>query len=178
MNISLLERWYLDHHRLLPFRTNPEPYAIWVSEIMAQQTKMETLVPYFQAFMKQYPTITDLAQTDSDTLHRLVEGIGYYRRFQHMHEAAKVIVEKYHGVFPSNYEEIIALPGIGPYSAGAIMSIAYNQPYAATDGNVIRVLSRYFGIQEDMAKPASRKKSTNSIKNLFLVLRHVFIPKP
>lgn len=157
MNINALETWYLAHHRPLPFRENRNPYYIWVSEIMAQQTQIETVIPYFERFIKRYPTIIDLADTDSDTLHKMVEGIGYYRRFQHMHDAANLIVKSYNGVFPSTYEEVKSLPGVGDYTAGAIMSIAFNQPYSATDGNVIRVLSRFYGIQDDMRLPANRK---------------------
>lgn len=157
LNIQALETWYLQHQRLLPFRENSEPYFIWVSEIMAQQTQIETMIPYFKRFIKRYPTIEDLAKTDSDALLQVVAGIGYYRRFKHMLEAAKLIVERFSGVFPSTYEEVRSLPGVGDYTAGAIMSIAFNQPYAATDGNVIRVLSRFYLIQEDMRKPSHRK---------------------
>lgn len=157
MNINALETWYLANHRSLPFRENSNPYYIWVSEIMAQQTQIETVIPYFERFIKRYPTINDLAATDSDTLHKMVEGIGYYRRFQHMHDAAKLIMNTYNGVFPNTYEEVKSLPGVGDYTAGAIMSIAFNQPYSATDGNVIRVLSRFYGIQDDMRLPANRK---------------------
>lgn len=95
---------------------------------MAQQTQIETVIPYFERFVKRYPTIHDLAATDSDTLHKMVEGIGYYRRFQLMHEAAKLIVNTYNEVFPDTYEEVKSLPGVGDYTAGAIMSIAFNQP--------------------------------------------------
>lgn len=158
MNITALETWYLANHRPLPFRENSNPYYIWVSEIMAQQTQIETVIPYFERFIKRYPTLKDLAETDSDTLHKMVEGIGYYRRFQHMHDAAKFIMDKFLGVFPNTYEDVKSLPGVGEYTAGAIMSIAFNQPYSATDGNVIRVLSRYYGIQEDMRLPANRKR--------------------
>lgn len=157
-NVQALEAWYIENHRKLPFRENPNPYHIWISEIMAQQTQMETVVTYFERFIKKYPTIEDLANTDSDTLHKMVEGIGYYRRFQHMHEAAKLIVSAYNGAFPNNYNDVRKLPGVGDYTAGAIMSIAYNQPYAATDGNVIRVLSRFFAIEDDMRLAKSRKR--------------------
>lgn len=158
LDIYALEKWYLANHRPLPFRTSANPYYIWVSEIMAQQTQMETVIPYFERFVLRYPTIEDLATTDGDSLHKMVEGIGYYRRFQLMHEAAKQIVTKFNGVFPNTYETVLSLPGVGEYTAGAIMSIAYNQPYAATDGNVIRVLARFFGLKDDMRLPKSRTK--------------------
>ena len=156
-NHTELEKWYQANHRALPFRESQNPYFIWVIEIMAQQTQMETVVPYFERFIRRYPTVQDLANTDSDTLHKMVEGIGYYRRFQHMHEAAKIIVSTYNGIFPTTHETVLSLPGVGEYTAGAIMSIAYNKPYAATDGNVIRVLSRFFRIFDDMRTPKARR---------------------
>lgn len=158
INIPALEKWYQDNHRPLPFREHSNPYYIWVSEIMAQQTQIETVIPYFNRFIARFPTIEDLAETDSDTLHKMVEGIGYYRRFQHMHEAAKLIVANFDGIFPSHYDAVRSLPGVGEYTAGAIMSIAYDQPFAATDGNVIRVLSRYYGLRDDMRTTPARKK--------------------
>lgn len=152
-----LENWYIENHRKLPFRETRNPYHIWVSEIMAQQTQMDKVVAYFDRFIKKYPTVFDLAASDSDSLHKMVEGIGYYRRFQHMHEAARLIVDTYNGEFPKTIEDVRNLPGVGDYTLGAIMSIAYNQPIPATDGNVIRVLSRFFGIDKDMRLPKSRK---------------------
>lgn len=157
-DIVALENWYIENHRKLPFRETRNPYHIWVSEIMAQQTQMDTVVTYFERFIKKYPSVFDLAASDSDSLHKMVEGIGYYRRFQHMHEAAKFIVDTYNGEFPSTIEDVRNLPGVGDYTLGAIMSIAYNQPIPATDGNVVRVLSRFFGIDTDMRLPKSRKQ--------------------
>lgn len=125
---------------------------------MAQQTQMETVIPYFLRYMETYPTIKSLAEANEENLHKLFEGIGYYRRFQYMQKAAQKIVRELGGVFPTTYEDVKALPGVGDYTAGAIMSIAFNQAYAATDGNVIRVLSRYFGIEDDMKDDKSRKK--------------------
>ncbi len=160
-NIQALQQWYQDNHRHLPFRENANPYYIWVSEIMAQQTQIDTLIPYFLRFIDQYPTIKDLAKADSDHLHKLVEGIGYYRRFKYMLEAAAIIVNRFHGEFPTNYDDVLSLPGVGAYTAGAIMSIAYNQPYQATDGNVIRVLARYYGIKDDMRQAKSKEAVAN-----------------
>ncbi len=159
MNIAILETWYLDHHRKLPFR-GKDPYQIWVSEIMLQQTQVETVLPFFERFIKRYPTVRALSQTDDETLKKQVEGLGYYRRFSHMLRAAKIMVEQHQGNVPNTYQDLIALPGIGEYTAGAILSIAYQLPYAATDGNVIRVLSRYYGIKDDMALVKNRKKIT------------------
>jgi A/G-specific adenine glycosylase len=158
MDIVKLQDWYVKHQRILPFRQSRDPYAIWVSEIMLQQTQVETVLPYFQRFLMQYPTITALAAASEDELHKLVEGIGYYRRFRFMRLAAIDMVQNHHGTFPTTYDEVRRLPGIGVYTAGAIMSIAFDQPFSALDGNVIRVLSRYLGIDEDMRQETSRKK--------------------
>ncbi len=158
MNIEKLESWFLNHKRTLNFRGNNDPYLIWVSEIMLQQTQAETVEPYFEKFIKKYPDIQSLANANLEELKKTVEGIGYYRRFKLMHEAAMVIITKYHGNFPGIYEDVINLPGIGKYTAGAIMSIAYDKPYSAVDGNVIRVLSRYLGDYGDMRKEKEKKK--------------------
>jgi A/G-specific adenine glycosylase len=158
MDIKKIETWYQKNHRKLLFRETRKPYHIWISEIMLQQTQVDTVLPFFERFIKKYPTVFELAKSDLDDLRNTVEGIGYYRRFKLMHEAAQVIVDKYQGVFPNTYEEVIALPGIGSYTAGAIMSIAYDLPYSALDGNVIRVLSRYYGIDDDFRVEKNRKK--------------------
>ena len=150
MNTKKLETWYLKYHATFPFRETEDPYRIWVSEIMLQQTKLETVIPYYKKFITLFPTVDDLAHAHDDVLKKCVEGIGYYRRFKLMKEAAKVMVETYHGQFPSSYEDVLSLPGIGLYTAGAIMSIAYHQPYSAVDGNVIRIISRQYNLQEDM----------------------------
>ena len=157
MDIKKLEAWYLNHHRKLPFRESRDPYQIWISEVMLQQTQMETVLPYFQTFLKTFPTIKDLAEASEDELHKAVEGLGYYRRFRLMQKAAKMIVEDYQGVFPQDYQSVRSLPGVGNYTAGAIMSIAFNQPYSATDGNVIRVLSRYLADDHDMHLEKNKK---------------------
>ena len=117
---------------------------------MLQQTQVDTVIPYFERFIEKYPDIASLSRTDQETLYKTVEGLGYYRRFHHLLVASKKIVEMYGNQFPDQYEEVLALPGVGKYTAGAIMSIAYNQPFAATDGNVIRVLSRYHAVESDM----------------------------
>lgn len=150
MNHKQLEQWYVKHHRKLIFRQTKEPYHIWVSEIMLQQTQVDTVLPFFERFIQLFPNVETLAKADEETLHKAVEGLGYYRRFRYMHQAAKVIVDKYDKKFPTTYQDVLSLPGVGKYTAGAIMSIAYDQPYSALDGNVIRVLSRYLGIDQDM----------------------------
>ncbi len=158
MDIEKLELWYLKNRRLLPFRSFCDPYRIWVSEIMLQQTQVDTVLPYYERFLKEYPTLQDLANTNEEKLHKMVEGLGYYRRFGNMLLAARQIVAEHQGNFPETYEEISSLPGIGKYTTGAILSIAFNQPYSALDGNVIRVLSRYEGISGDMKQEKNRKK--------------------
>lgn len=150
LDVSKLESWYETNQRPLPFRETHNPYHIWVSEVMLQQTQVDTVIPYFNRFIQQFPDIHALAAADQETLYKAVEGLGYYRRFHHMHQAAKQMVDAYAGVFPNTYEAIRQLPGIGTYTAGAILSIAFDKPVAATDGNVIRVLSRYFDIESDM----------------------------
>lgn len=162
MDIKKLEAWYKKNHRDLPFRKTKDPYQIWVSEIMLQQTQVETVIPFFESFIKKYPTIHTLAHADIEQLRKDVEGIGYYRRFKFMHEAAKVMIQKFSGAFPNTYEDVRSLPGIGYYTAGAIMSIAYDKPYSALDGNVIRVLSRYYGIEDDF-RVEKNKKNLNQI---------------
>lgn len=157
MDIKRLESWYLQNKRNLSFRETSNPYHVWVSEVMLQQTQVETVLPYFNQFILKYPTIAALAEADDDILHRDVEGLGYYRRFKNMHKAAKMMTETYNGKFPETYPEVLALPGIGKYTAGAIMSIAYNKPYSALDGNVVRVLSRFLGNDLDMREEKNKK---------------------
>lgn len=158
MDIKAIESWYIKNHRKLKFRETVDPYHIWISEIMLQQTQVETVIPYFERFIEIYPQIKDLANTDLEKLRKVVEGLGYYRRFKLMHQAALKIMKSHHGVFPKNYDEVLKLPGIGKYTAGAIMSIAYHKPYSALDGNVIRVLSRYYGIEDDFRLQKNKDK--------------------
>ncbi len=157
MDIKRLEEWYKRNHRKLSFRLTKNPYHIWVSEVMLQQTQVDTVLPYFERFIKLYPTVSDLAKSDEMTLMKAVEGLGYYRRFRNMHKAAIDILNHFNGEFPNKYDDVLSLPGVGKYTAGAIMSIAYNQPYSALDGNVIRVLSRYLGNDQDMRSEKNRK---------------------
>ncbi len=167
MNIKRLEDWYQKNHRKLVFRETKEPYKIWVSEIMLQQTQVDTVLPFFERFIGLYPDVKSLAETDELTLHKAVEGLGYYRRFRYMQKAAQVILSQFDSKFPKTYEDVLKLPGIGLYTAGAIMSIAYNKPYSALDGNVIRVLSRYLNIDKDM-RIESHKKELNSINQSYI----------
>lgn len=150
----------------MPWRGPKDPYIIWISEIMLQQTRVEQARPYFEHFMEQFPTVFDLAKADRQEVLKAWEGLGYYSRARNMHDAAKTIVEKYNGVFPTDYKEVLALKGIGPYTAAAITSIAFNQPNAVVDGNVIRVITRYYGIIEDTRKSATVKQVQQYVDEL------------
>ena len=134
--------WYRAHRRDLPWRQTREPYHIWVSEIMLQQTRVEAVKGYYARFLDRLPDVEHLARCDDDELHKLWEGLGYYSRVRNLKKAAQVIMERHGGVFPRDHAAVLALPGIGDYTAGAICSIAFSQPTPAVDGNVLRVLSR------------------------------------
>ena len=134
--------WYDAGHRDLPWRGDIDPYHIWVSEIMLQQTRVEAVKGYYARFLQMLPTISALAECDDELLHKLWEGLGYYNRVRNMKKAAREIMDKHNGIFPQTYEQVLALPGIGAYTAGAICSIAFGQPTPAVDGNVLRVISR------------------------------------
>lgn len=149
--------WYDLEKRTLPWRENNDPYRIWVSEIMLQQTRVDTVIPYYLNFMKLFPTIADLAAAEEDTLLKAWEGLGYYSRVRNLQKAAIQIMNEFSGEMPTNPEDIATLKGIGPYTTGAISSMAFQLPVPAVDGNVMRVVSRLFEISEDIAKPASRK---------------------
>lgn len=131
--------WYQAHHRDLPFRRDREPYHIWVSEIMAQQTRIEAMVQYYDRFMTLFPTVQDLAAADEDTLHRAWQGLGYYSRVRNLQKAAQIVARE---GMPRSKKELQTLPGIGPYTAGAIASISFGEKAAAVDGNVLRVFAR------------------------------------
>ncbi len=142
---QLLE-WYHPDDRPLPWKGIDNPYFIWLSEIILQQTRVEQGLPYYIAFTEKYPTVVDLAQAPEDEVLKLWQGLGYYSRARNLHHAAQTIVESHNGQFPESYKEILALKGIGQYTAAAIASFAFGLPYAVVDGNVYRVLARYFGI--------------------------------
>ena len=138
--------WFAANARDLPWRRTRDPYAIWVSEIMLQQTQVKTVIPFWNRWLRELPTIEAAAKAPSEKIHKLWEGLGYYTRVRNLQKAAQVIVEKHGGKFPENFDDVLELPGIGRYTAGAICSIAFNQPTPILDGNVIRVLTRIFGI--------------------------------
>ena len=164
---QVLLPWYERNKRDLPWRKDKDPYHIWVSEIMLQQTRVEAVKGYYARFLEKLPTVEDLANAPDDLLHKLWEGLGYYNRVRNMKKAAQVIVNTYGGVFPKTYEEVIALPGIGPYTAGAICSIAYDQKTPAVDGNVIRVLSRLLADSTPPNVPAVRKNGETLLKEIY-----------
>ena len=149
--------WYDANKRDLPWRRTQDPYKIWISEIMLQQTRVDTVIPYYERFLDWFPTIADLAQAPEEKLLKAWEGLGYYSRVRNMQTAAQQIMENHGGVFPSSYEEISKLKGIGPYTAGAIASIAFGLPEPAVDGNVMRVLARLFEVDYDIGVPTNRK---------------------
>jgi len=150
--------WYDVNKRELPWRGAPDPYAVWVSEIMLQQTRVAAVIPYYQRFMAQLPTVADLAAVPEERLLKLWEGLGYYSRARNLQKAAKVICEEYGGQFPADYARLVKLPGVGDYTAGAIASIAFGQAVPAVDGNVLRVAARVGGVAEDILDPKVRAK--------------------
>lgn len=150
--------WYRSVRRDLPWRRSRDPYHIWVSEIMLQQTRVETVIPYFNRFVERFPTIGELAAAAEEDVLKHWEGLGYYSRARNLQSAVREVAEKYGGEVPASKEAVSALKGVGPYTTGAILSIAFNQPEPAVDGNVMRVLSRYFCLEDDIAKPSTRVK--------------------
>ncbi|HVU08474.1 MAG TPA: A/G-specific adenine glycosylase [Verrucomicrobiae bacterium] len=155
--VPLLLNWFAANARDLPWRRTRDPYAIWVSEIMLQQTQVKTVIPFWTAWLSELPTIESAANASADKIHKLWEGLGYYTRVRNLQKAARQIVENHDNKFPDKFNDILALPGIGRYTAGAICSIAFNQPTPILDGNVIRVLTRIFGIAEN-----PKEKKTNA----------------
>lgn len=158
--------WYHKEKRNLPWRATNDPYAIWISEIMLQQTRVETVIGYFYRFMEQFPTIQDLAAAEEQKLLKVWEGLGYYSRARNLKAAAQQIVAEFDGEMPQSIEEIRSLKGIGPYTAGAIGSIAFGLPEPAIDGNVMRVVSRLFCIEADIAKASSRRPFDDAMRTI------------
>ena len=157
----ILIAWFAQNARDLAWRKTRDPYAIWISEIMLQQTQVKTVIPYFERWMKNLPTVADFARADSQKVLKLWEGLGYYRRVRHAHSTAEIIMRRHGGKFPDNFNEILGLPGIGRYTAGAISSMAFDLPEPILDGNVIRVLSRVFGVGEIPVTKWSMQRSGN-----------------
>ncbi len=152
-----LLQWYRKRARDLPWRKTRDPYAIWVSEIMLQQTRVQAVIPYYEQFLRRFPTVQKLARARIDSVLKLWEGLGYYSRARNLHEAAKQIVSRYDGRLPDTRAELLSLPGIGVYTAGAVASIAFGRQEPVVDGNVIRVLCRVFRIRKDPKQTETRK---------------------
>ena len=167
-----LYKWYKFNKRDLPWRETKDPYRIWLSEVILQQTRVQQGISYYNRFTEAFPAVRDLANATEDEVLKLWQGLGYYSRARNLHKTAKIITEKYAGNFPTEYSEIIKLKGIGPYTAAAIASIAFSLPYPAIDGNVYRVLSRYFGIDT----PINSTVGKNQFQKLAEELLHTGDP--
>jgi A/G-specific adenine glycosylase len=161
-----LLKWYQKEARALPWRSNPDPYKIWISEIMLQQTKVETVIAYFERFLRRVPTIQALSEIGEDDLLKLWQGLGYYNRAINLKKAAQIIVQRFKGQMPSHIKDLQSLPGIGPYSSGAIASIAFGTRAPAIDGNVLRVIARITANKEDIGRQRTKKEIERSVKAL------------
>ncbi|MCI0620972.1 MAG: A/G-specific adenine glycosylase [Acidobacteria bacterium] len=166
-----LLKWYEEHQRNLPWRHTTDPYSVWISEVMLQQTQVQTVIPYYLRFLEHFPTIAVLARAETDQLLRVWAGLGYYSRARNLHKAARVIVERFGGKFPENYADVLALPGVGRYTAAAIVSIAFGQPYAVLDGNVSRVLARLLRISGDPKSSAVQSRLWTAAQQLLPAAR-------
>ena len=164
--VPALLRWYDYNARILPWRSEPTPYRVWISEIMLQQTRVEAVKPYYDRFMEALPDVKALAEVDDDKLMKLWEGLGYYNRARNLKAAAQMVMEEYHGEIPDIYEELLKLKGIGEYTAGAIASIACKRPVPAVDGNVLRVVARLLANDDDILKQSTKRWMTQEIRNI------------
>lgn len=165
LSFKLLE-WYGRVRRELPWRKTRDPYRIWVSEIMLQQTRVDTVIPYYQRFMERFPDMDALAGASEDELMQAWQGLGYYSRARRLQQGVREVVANYGGEPPTNRDALLKLPGVGDYTAGAILSIAHEQPEPAIDGNVSRVISRLLHIDEPIERPGSRQRVAAAVKNL------------
>src|SRR5688500_8386899 len=161
-----LVKWYIDNKRLLPWRETTDPYRIWLSEVILQQTRVNQGLPYYKEFIKAYPSIIELARAPEQEVLRLWQGLGYYTRARNLHKCAKSIVERHNGKFPETFDELEKLPGIGHYTAAAIASFSFGQPVAVLDGNVFRILSRIFGIDTPINSPDGKRQFTELANEL------------
>lgn len=161
--VSPLLKWYDENKRILPWRESRDSYRVWISEIMLQQTRVEAVKPYYDRFMKVLPDVESLASVSEDQLMKLWEGLGYYNRARNLQKAAKIIMECYEGKMPSAYEEILKLPGIGSYTAGAVASISFGKRRPAVDGNVLRILTRLTGDFSDVLDPKYKKQMEEAL---------------
>lgn len=155
---NILIRWYLENKRDLPWRKTDNPYLIWLSEIMLQQTRVAQGTPYFISFTINFPTVFDLAEANEEQVLKLWQGLGYYSRARNLHKTAQFVATELSGVFPDNYNNLLKLKGVGEYTAAAIASFSYNEAVPVVDGNVFRVLSRYFDVETDIASASAKKE--------------------
>lgn len=162
-----LINWYRENKRELPWRNTTDPYKIWLSEIILQQTRVQQGLPYYEKFTNQFPTINDLADASEQEILLLWQGLGYYSRARNMHYTAKLIVDKYNGNFPENHNEILTLKGVGEYTAAAIASFAFDKAYPVLDGNVFRFISRLFGIEKPIDTSTGKKEITKALDLIF-----------
>ena len=159
---ALLE-WFYKNQRILPFRTDPSPYHVWLSEIMLQQTRVSAALPYYERFLAALPDIPALAGCEEEKLHKLWEGLGYYSRVRNLQKAAKIVCAQYGGQLPADYNALLALPGIGEYTAGAIASISFGLPVPAVDGNVLRIAARLTGCGDNVLLPQTRQRFRDAL---------------
>ena len=136
--------WYSKNKRLLPFRKTNDPYKIWLSEVMLQQTKVNTVIPYYKRWLKRYPTLQSASEARTDSLLKLWEGLGFYRRAKNLHKTSKILINKYKGKLPNDFKKLKELPGVGDYTANVLLALIYNRPHIAIDGNVKRIFNRLF----------------------------------
>lgn len=164
---GVLLPWFEENKRDLPWRQDRDPYHIWLSEIMLQQTRVEAVKGYYARFLQALPTVEALANADDELLHKLWEGLGYYTRVRNLKKAAQQIMELHSGVFPTHYEDVLALPGVGEYTAGAVCSIAFEHPVSAVDGNVLRIISRLTADSTPIDLPAYKKKVAKQLQEVY-----------
>jgi A/G-specific adenine glycosylase len=160
--------WFTENKRSMPWRSNRTPYRVWISELMLQQTRVDQATPYFRRFMKRFPSLKSLAKASQEDVLKMWEGLGYYSRARNLHKAARIIAEEMSGRFPSDYDDIIKLPGVGGYTAAAIGSLAFNQDLAVLDGNVIRVLSRLYAYTKDTRSSVARAELQQMAEKLLV----------
>ena len=159
-----LNRWFLENQRTFPWRENPTPYRVWISEVMLQQTRADVVIPYFHRWMERFPTIHSLARASVEEVIKAWEGLGYYSRARNLHATARIVVEKYGGELPQDANELKNLKGFGPYTIGAVRSFAFQQKAAAIDGNVLRVIARLAGIRDNICHGNTKKKITQIVE--------------
>ncbi len=161
-----LKTWFSQTKRDLPWREKPTPYAVWVSEVMLQQTQVAVVVPYFLRWMERFPTVQILAEASLDEVIKMWEGLGYYSRARNLHQGARMVVERFDGRLPDNSKDLATIKGLGDYTVGAILSFAFHKKVPAVDGNVVRVLTRYLRMEEDIAKPRVIKQLRDTLEKM------------